>query len=296
MLGPSSRKEAADLRRRLYSITTFPPSGVGARRRAFTIVDLMVSIAVMTALVAVLLPSLGGVRDAARRTQSASDMRQIGLGLQMFAFDNGGRPPRSVFSGAESSSPVFAPAQTVHLRVDQMIPVFRDGGRALDDRWDGLGLLYAQEFLAEPSLFYSPSHRGEFTLDAFADRFDDAPGAIVGNYQYRILGQRDFLANLPPKLTLIADAMRSRGEYNHADGNNMLKADLSVKWYADADGSLLGSLASSPFDDDADDAVIDAWEALDLELPLTEVRHNGGGGGDTDTTRDRDETTGSIYR
>ena len=49
------------------------------KRKAFTLVELLVVIAVIALLVAVLLPALGQAREAARDAICRSNMRQVGF-------------------------------------------------------------------------------------------------------------------------------------------------------------------------------------------------------------------------
>jgi prepilin-type N-terminal cleavage/methylation domain-containing protein/prepilin-type processing-associated H-X9-DG protein len=55
-----------------------------ARRRAFTLVELLVVIAIIGILVGLLLPAVQAARESARRTQCASQMRQLGVASHSF--------------------------------------------------------------------------------------------------------------------------------------------------------------------------------------------------------------------
>jgi prepilin-type N-terminal cleavage/methylation domain-containing protein len=68
--------------------------GAAKRGRAgFTLLELLAVISVITILAAILLPALIKARESARRASCLSNVRQIGMGLEMFRQDRGNVPP-----------------------------------------------------------------------------------------------------------------------------------------------------------------------------------------------------------
>jgi len=62
------------------------------RRSAFTLVELLVTIAVIGALIALLLPAVQAAREAARRATCTSNLKQLGLALQNYHSTHGTLP------------------------------------------------------------------------------------------------------------------------------------------------------------------------------------------------------------
>jgi prepilin-type N-terminal cleavage/methylation domain-containing protein/prepilin-type processing-associated H-X9-DG protein len=70
-----------------------PPKN-GQSRRGFTLDELLVVIAIIAVLISLLLPALAKARFQAIVTQCASNQRQLGAAMIMYANDNGGYLPR----------------------------------------------------------------------------------------------------------------------------------------------------------------------------------------------------------
>lgn len=67
-----------------------------ARRRGFSLIELLVAIAIMGVLIAILLPALQSVREAARSTQCRSHLRQIAFASHGFHEAHGKLPPSRI--------------------------------------------------------------------------------------------------------------------------------------------------------------------------------------------------------
>ena len=114
-------------------------TGAAWRRwgRAFTLIEMLVVISIMTLMIAMLMPSLGKSREAARSTQCLSNLKQLGLAIESYATDQGQYYPpyktpfqdtpraywggllaagRYITPGLPFDCPSFNPVRTDHLK------------------------------------------------------------------------------------------------------------------------------------------------------------------------------------
>jgi prepilin-type N-terminal cleavage/methylation domain-containing protein len=68
----------------------------GSRERAFTLVELLVVISIISVLMGILMPALSGVRRQATALMGMRNQREVATAVNLFAADHGDLYPPSV--------------------------------------------------------------------------------------------------------------------------------------------------------------------------------------------------------
>jgi prepilin-type N-terminal cleavage/methylation domain-containing protein len=77
------------------------------RHRGFTLIELLVVIAIIAVLVSILLPAVQQAREAARKAQCQSNLKQIGIAMHNYESRDGFLPPTSIKKGFATIASAF---------------------------------------------------------------------------------------------------------------------------------------------------------------------------------------------
>lgn len=235
-------------------------AGTPRVRSAFTLVELIVCLAVVALLTGIMLPALRHVREVSSRIRCASNMHQIGIAISTYAQMHNDRIPSSFYAEPDHRQPQefmaasFGPSTSV-------------SNGPTPQGWEGLGWLVRGDYLGRCECLYCPSHRGEHTLERYAEAFATPNGVrIYTNYHYaghvREDGRQIRLSD-GHDLLLLTDGLRTQSDFNHRIGCNRLFSDISTDWWFDAGNQLRNALPMDVLPPSAQADVFDeAWEEL----------------------------------
>jgi prepilin-type N-terminal cleavage/methylation domain-containing protein len=239
--------------RRAQKQPTGALSSSRSKRRAFTIVELLVSLSIIALLTGIMMPGLRAARDGANRMVCTSNLRQMGLALYGYSALYGDQLPSTIFDDDSTLAPQEMMAlNTGHLPTSNSVP-----------QADGLGWLISPEvqLIEDPRILYCPCHRGGHAVSRYEGQWQPtSPERIYCNYHYigdndRGLHSQRRLFLFAPETAIIVDGMRDRSDLNHRNGTNALRADLSARFWHDRQFRLRDSINMADGDTPASEQV-----------------------------------------
>jgi prepilin-type N-terminal cleavage/methylation domain-containing protein len=221
------------------------------RTMGFTLVELLVVIGIIALLISILLPALNAAKERANRVKCASNLRQIGQGMMLYANDNKGQYPRTRYTPGTAIKAFTMPAA---------LDPFATTGPAINDCTASMFLLIRQADL-NPEVFTCPSsNQDKDTLNNIQStsrsNFTDANGqtlsyslanpypssaAITAGYKYNTSQVADFaiaadrnecgnrVAAQNPNTTS-ANIKLMNSKNHEAEGQNVMYNDGHVEW------------------------------------------------------------------
>jgi prepilin-type N-terminal cleavage/methylation domain-containing protein/prepilin-type processing-associated H-X9-DG protein len=231
-------------------------SSTCSRSRGFTLIEVLVVIGIIGVLLAILLPAAERVRHQAYIDKCASNLRQIGLALQMYANENQGNYPRTIYDPTFTSplvtgtgitasdpfqaggvqandltAPIFLLIKSQHVQPEVLICPYSDATTYVPDDANVIGRCnFTNEKVNLAYSFANPypaasvetaGYRLTTRLTAdFAVAADRNPGVAAPNANVYAP-----VANSPEAL------MQEANSPNHEqDGQNVLYGDGHVSW------------------------------------------------------------------
>lgn len=184
------------------------------RKRGFTLIELLVVIAIIAILAAILFPVFAKAREKARQTSCLSNMKQLGLGWNMYTSDYDGR-----FKGTWYEPP------------------------ASGDYWSGTwhywpSIVYP--YIKNDRIFYCPSYGTSGGLDmsyGMPDWYAGGPSdSEIGQMPYNVSGTIMLIESSWGVFDGPSFYASSQTPYNgrirdqHSDGCNIAFVDGHSKW------------------------------------------------------------------
>jgi len=195
-----------------------------AARRGFTLIEILVVIAIVAVLAAMLFPTLAKARASAQRVSCLSNMRQIGMAIQMYTMGHAERMPGPGPSGREwplSLQPYIGSTQIFSCITDphEGEPSIAGMGTAkLSYGWNSLDVGDGRYGFRKP----------DGTPLALSRVDQPSETIVIFDYLATNAPSEGHLTNVGHLDT--GSATTTRVEGRHLDGFNTLYADSHVKW------------------------------------------------------------------
>ena len=195
-----------------------------SRRGGFTLVELLVVVAIIALLVAILIPTLARARELTRRTLCGTNLHAMGKGWEMYFTNSNGRLPQ-FFNVLTMVADIFS-------QFDFMIYCGREHTTGMPD-YVNAGMLYKMEYVGSEKVFVCPTVEANWGGSWYLDV--ENPWPVDKRYgTYMTYGRRRMLNYDDPGL---ADYGNFDSEDDHimlwSTGVDKIKNTSSFSWMAD---------------------------------------------------------------
>ncbi|MDQ3814990.1 MAG: type II secretion system GspH family protein [Armatimonadota bacterium] len=195
-----------------------------ASRHGFTLLEILVVVAIIAVLASMLFPALVKAREGARRVSCLSNMRQFGMAIQMYTMDHSERMPGPGANGRDWTAQLMPYTGSTQIfsclsdPSDGVLTVTAGDTAKLSYGWNSL---------------YISSNRFGFKNPngaPLALRSIDQPSETIVIFDYLVTNAptEAHLTNISHLDT--GDATTTRVDGRHLEGFNTLYADAHVKW------------------------------------------------------------------
>lgn len=223
------------------------------KRKAFTLIELLIVIAIIALLAAILFPAFSRARANARRSACQSNLKQIGLAMSQYVQDNDGMMMRSWTIGFDQPDGITWPVMLIPYTKNENIYECISAGSRMDWGYD------------------TPTHdacwgASNTVAPVFASvggpgaRAQALPRVCYGvntriHYAYTEGAMNEAVLTLPAETVAVADSVwidahegqiarfRRAGAQRHFTGVNVAFQDGHVKWISN---SKIGQLRFLP--------------------------------------------------
>lgn len=192
---------------------------------AFTLVELLVTISILALLSSLLLPAVLRANNRAQRILCTNHLRQLGLGLDLYAARSQDRLPPALFN--PELDPASGPWQSYYLFYGPR------GGPAITSAPLNLAYLFTERLIEDSQIFYDPGLRHPEQLPVrFEHKYyqdqnhpwpkaDDRRNDVRGCYMYYPQGSKSTPSVLGPESwSLVAEKV------NELDSQRSVVTDL----------------------------------------------------------------------
>ncbi len=224
-----------------------------AGSNGFTLVELLVAIAIIGILIGLLLPAVQAAREAARRMQCSNNLKQLLLGFQTYADASGALPPEAWlrFQNGESQGLGIWPRVLPHLEQSALYSEVDFSSNYQEA--DGVENYVGMETLAKVKMatFLCPSCAN---VESSMKMYGDEIGCYTTHY-YGVAGAVGKRPNSERFYSTIRTVDENGGE-EYGGGpcanNGVFYEESRTTWASITDGlsntALLGEIASQKYD------------------------------------------------